>query len=47
MRSVTSNQAKAKTPAGVHAMPLCLQRCETAQSLSFSTRLLAIYNPAD
>ena len=39
-------QAKASTPCGDQLIPWCLQRADTAQSLYFSTRVLAIHNPA-
>ena len=41
-----SSAAKASTPCGDQLIPWCLQRADTAQSLYFSTRVLAIHNPA-
>ena len=45
-RLAASNAAKASTPGGDQLIPWCLQRADTAQSLYFSTRVLAIHNPA-
>ena len=45
-RLAASNAAKASTPDGDQLIPWCLQRPDTAQSLNFSTRVLAIHNPA-
>ena len=46
LRRTTSSDANASTPCRVQLIPWCLQRSETAQSLSFSTRVLAIHSPA-
>jgi hypothetical protein len=46
LRRAASRAAKASTPWGDQLIPWCLQRADTAQSLSFSTRVLAIHNPA-
>ena len=45
-RRAASSAAKASTPCGDQLIPWCLQRADTAQSLYFSTRVLAIHNPA-
>src|SRR5208337_1315076 len=45
-RRAASSAAKASTPCGDQLIPRFLQRAETAQSLYFSTRVLAIHNPA-
>ena len=45
-RRAPSTAAKASTPCGHELIPWCLQRADTAQSLYFSTRVLAIHNPA-
>ena len=45
-RRAPSSAAKASTPGGDQLIPWCLQRADTAQSLYFSTRVLAIPNPA-
>ena len=44
--AAASSAARASTPCGDQLIPLCLQRADTAQSLYFSTRVLAIHNPA-
>ena len=41
-----SNTANPTTPAGVQLIPPHLHRCDTLQSLNFSTRVLAIQSPA-
>ena len=41
-----SSAAKASTPWGDQLIPWSLQRADIAQSLYFSTRVLAIHNPA-
>ena len=46
LRRAASSAAKASTPCGDQLIPRFLQRAETAQSLYFSTRVLAIHNPA-
>ena len=46
LRRAASRAAKASTPWGDQLIPWCLQRADTAQSLYFSTRVLAIHNPA-
>jgi short-subunit dehydrogenase len=46
LRRAASSTASDTTPASVHSIPWCLHRAETLQSLNFSTRLLAIHNPA-
>ena len=46
LRRAASSAAKASTPCGDQLIPWCLQRADTAQSLYFSTRVLAIHNPA-
>src|SRR5208337_323200 len=46
LRRAASSAAKANTPCGDQLIPWCLQRADTAQSLYFSTRVLAIHNPA-
>src|SRR5208337_590307 len=46
LRRAASSAAKASTPCGDQLIPWCLQRPDTAQALYFSTRVLAIYNPA-
>ena len=45
-RRAASSAARASTPCGDQLIPWCLQRADTAQSLYFSTRVLAIHNPA-
>jgi hypothetical protein len=42
-RRAASSAAKASTPCGDQLIPWCLQRADTAQSLYFSTRVLAIH----
>ena len=44
-RRAASSAAKASTPCGDQLIPWCLQRADTAQSLYFSTRVLAIITP--
>src|SRR5271157_5877810 len=46
LRRAASSAAKASTPWGDQLIPWSLQRADTAQSLYFSTRVLAIHNPA-
>ena len=46
LRRAASSTARASTPRGDQLIPWCLQRADTAQSLNFSTRVLAIHNPA-
>ena len=46
LRCAASSAAKASTPCGDQLILWCLQRADTAQSLYFSTRVLAIHNPA-
>ena len=46
LRRAASSAAKASTPCGDQLIPWCLQRADTAQSLYFSTRVLAIHSPA-
>jgi len=46
LHRVASSAAKASTPWGDQLIPWSLQHADTAQSLYFSTRVLAIHNPA-